>query len=204
MSALWLKFCGIVRAEDLDTAVSLGVDAVGIIAVPHTPRAVSLAEAALLGDRPRGSSKLVVVFQDSDPGFIREYISAARPDLLQFHGRESSGFAESFSIPYIKAVRGEDSASFVLLAAHANSWAILIDNPAGADQLTSRLASDPQLAGRRLVLAGGLNVSDLSDRVARLRPFGVDVSRGIEGSPRMKSEQKMIEFVHAARAIKVD
>jgi phosphoribosylanthranilate isomerase len=200
MPRLWLKFCGLVRPADFDHAISLGADAVGIIAVPSSPRFLALNEAAVLGARARGASKLTLVLQDPDSGFAREYIAATNPDLLQFHGAESEAEAAGHGLPYIKATRTLDAASLRLLRTHEAAWALMLDSPEVTAELLAMLEASSASKPCRCILAGGLTVQNLAERLSAVTPFGIDVSRGIESSPRVKDQNKMTEFAHAVRA----
>lgn len=186
---VWLKFCGLCEVNDLAYAVALRAHAAGVIRVPSSPRNVNDDELAALAAYPRGTSKLVVVLQDPTEELVRESIGIALPDALQFHGSEPPEFCTKFGLPYIKAVRGREHIS--LLHVHDDATAWLIDDPEYMRNELLQASSPP------LILAGGLNPENVRQRIHDVRPFGVDVARGIELHPRKKDPQKMLAFQRA-------
>ncbi|MBK8129811.1 MAG: phosphoribosylanthranilate isomerase [bacterium] len=190
---VWLKFCGFCDPTDLSLAVALGVDAVGLVCVPDSPRGVSRRELAKLAAVPRGSSQLVLVFQNPSSDYVQECLAIVEPDVLQFHGDERPEFAESFDYVYIKAVRGRQQIGMFHAHTEADAW--LIDD---ADYERNDLL---QAAETPLILAGGLTPDNVQTRIRAVQPYGVDVARGIELEPRKKDPIKMIAFNHAVRSL---
>ena len=131
-----------------------------------------------------------------------------QPDLLQFHGEESPGFASSFSRPYIKAIPMASVADAAAYASrHSAAAGFLLDSHAAGSAGGSGEAFDwrrvPRLA-RPLVLAGGLDARNVAHAVALVRPYAVDVSSGIEAVPGIKDAAKMRAFAAAVRAADVE
>jgi phosphoribosylanthranilate isomerase len=197
---MWIKFCGIVRPEDLALAVELKVDTAGMIAVPGTPRCVSLREAKALSEVARRSTKLTLVFRDAETEYVREMIVATKPDLLQFHGNETVEFAERFKLPYIKAVSNLNLRSARSLVEHQAAFAWIIELPSD-DESISEIMSELRLKcpGQRMIIAGNLRVQTVVKMIQRYQPWGVDVSRGIEHAPQQKDHDLMRAFAYAAR-----
>ena len=81
-----IKFCGIRRPGDLDAAIAVGADAIGLILVPASPRYVTLAQAAKLRAAVPPLVSTVVLVKDADAAFVQDAIDALRPELVQFHG----------------------------------------------------------------------------------------------------------------------
>ncbi|NKF24296.1 phosphoribosylanthranilate isomerase [Solimonas marina] len=207
MSRTRIKFCGLRRPRDVAAAVELGVDAVGLILVPASPRHVSVEQAAKLraGLPPFVSS--VALFRDPDAAFVQDAIDAIRPDLLQFHGSEAPDFCASFGVPFLKAVAmGGERRSTTGLRAEARRYAaasgLLLDShaPGGMGGRGQVFVWDnlPKVS-RPLVLAGGLNPGNVARGITAVRPFAVDVSSGIEQIPGVKDADKMRAFVAAVR-----
>ncbi len=192
----WIKLCGMVRPEDIQFAYELQVEAVGLVMVPGTPRALSIDEAIPLAAIPRGESKLVLVFQNHDWKSARQAISILNPDMLQFHGPESAQFCMSFSKPYIKATRQSDAASMNELKTHNQAEMWMIDSPDAWVLLPEAIMLNQPIP---IITAGGLTVANVASRLRRMNPFGVDVSRGIEESPRKKDRELMKQFVATVR-----
>jgi phosphoribosylanthranilate isomerase len=203
VSRIRIKFCGLRRRRDVDAAVALGVDAIGLILVPASPRFVALELAAQLraGLPPFVSS--VLLFKDPDAGFVQEAIDAVKPDLLQFHGAEAPEFCASFGLRYVKALamggklslrteaRRYRSAAGLLLDAHAPGGL-------GGRGETFDWKALPKVA-TPLLLAGGLDAANVGRGIAALRPYAVDVASGIESKPGIKDADKMRDFVAAVR-----
>ncbi|NGY06215.1 phosphoribosylanthranilate isomerase [Solimonas terrae] len=198
-----IKFCGLRRPGDVATAVALGVDAIGLILVPGSPRHVTLDTAAKLraGLPPLVGS--VVLFKDADAGFVQEAIDAVRPDLLQFHGNEDAAFCASFNTPYVKALAMGGRLSLRAEARrYASASALLLDShvPGGMGGRGETFAWTPlPKVARPLWLAGGLTAGNVGNGIKALRPFAVDVSSGIEARPGVKDADKMRAFVAAVR-----
>lgn len=208
MSRTRIKFCGFTRAADLELAVELGVDFVGLVFAPRSVRRLSPEQARALRGRVPDSIGVVALFMDNDPGQVSEVIETVRPDLLQFHGAETEAFAAQFGVPYWKAVAMGgamvDARLAIEFATHPSASAFLLDGHRAGEQGGSGQAFDwsrmPQAAGRPLLLAGGLSAENVGLAIRTARPWGVDVSSGIEIAPGEKSPEKMRAFAAAARS----
>jgi phosphoribosylanthranilate isomerase len=202
-----IKLCGMTRAEDLALAVALGVDAVGLIMVPRSPRCLSLPQArALRGALPPLVASVLLVM-DTPPSQVCEFASVVRPTLLQFHGAECEADCRSAGLPYLKALpmgEGGTDAEAAMAGYPSAAGFVLDGHPPGATGGAGERfdwSRWPQQARRPLLLAGGLTPDNVFDAVYRLRPFAVDVSSGVESAPGVKCAQKMARFVsEVARA----
>ena len=186
-----------VREEDLSIACKLGVDAVGFILVPSSPRAVGLDDARRLSRSVGTRCTTVAVFQNPDMNEMKEIIGELKVGLLQFHGNESAEEIETLQHAYIKAFRvGSDfDVREFLPFKSAHAW--LLDSIKNGPQVPSELfkrATDLHPYGR-VILAGGLTSENLRARLNECRPYGIDVARGIEQHPRVKNLEKMREFI---------
>lgn len=200
-----IKFCGFTRAEDLDVAISLGVDAVGLIAVSGSKRALQLEQAVALRRRVPAFVSTVLLLLDPEPDMARQWIAAVDPELVQFHGRESPDFCRSFGRAFLKALPG--GAGYDLLRS-ASAWSsargILLDaHEPGACGGTGH-AFDwhaiPAALRPGCILSGGLTPANVQAAVALVQPWAVDVASGIESEPGIKSPERMRAFVAAVRA----
>ncbi|WP_043113413.1 phosphoribosylanthranilate isomerase [Solimonas soli] len=203
MSRIRIKFCGLRRARDVDAAVALGVDAIGLIVVPASPRCVDLELAAKLRSRLPPFVSSVLLFKDPDAGFVQEAIDAVKPDLLQFHGAEQADFCASFGLRYLKAIAmGGKVALRREARRYGDAAGLLLDSHApgglGGRGQTFEWKALPKVA-MPLVLAGGLNPDNVARGIAALKPYAVDVSSGIERKPGVKDADKMQAFVAAVR-----
>jgi phosphoribosylanthranilate isomerase len=199
-----IKFCGITRLDDARRAADLGVDALGFVFTRRSQRFIGIRDArAIRGELPPFVT-VVALFMDDEPGWIEEVIAGISPDLLQFHGDEDDGYAASFQRPYIKAVPMASVADpSRYIADYPDAAGFLLDSHAqGARGGTGRAFEWSRVPGHRaqpFVLAGGLMPSTVADAILAVKPYGVDVSSGIESAPGIKDPAKMRDFVNAVR-----
>lgn len=197
-----VKFCGITREADAEAAVRLGVDALGLVLAPGSPRFIDLKRAAIIRRRLPPFVQAVALFRNAAEGEVRRALEALQPDLLQFHGEEAVEFCESFSRPYLRAVpmkRGGELADWE--RRFASAAALLLDAHGAGEPGGQGLAFDWSAirAGRPFVLAGGLDPRNVATAVRQVRPYAVDVSSGIESAPGVKDEAKMRRFIEEVR-----
>lgn len=206
MSRTRIKFCGLTRIDDVRAAVELGVDAIGFVLTRKSRRFVDPVCARTLRDALPPFVSAVALFMDDDAAWIEDAVATLRPDLLQFHGAEAASFAERFDRPYLKAVPMAsvvDVAAFA--ASHPRASGFLLDSHAPGAAGGSGEAFDwtrvPRNFARPLVLAGGLDASNVAQAIAIAKPYAVDVSSGIESAPGIKDAAKMRAFVDAVRGV---
>ena len=194
-----LKICGITNQEDALAAMEAGAGALGFNFYPKSPRYIAPERAAGIVSIP--GVRRVGVFVNEPPARIREIARTASLDVAQLHGDESPEDYPA-GIAVWKAVRvtpGFDLAALDDCPAEA----LVLDGPAGELYGGAGRAFDWKLAGvanRRIVLAGGLDASNVALAVALVRPWGVDACSRIESAPGRKDHRKMIDFLEAARA----
>ncbi|CAM3590751.1 phosphoribosylanthranilate isomerase [Polynucleobacter brandtiae] len=205
-----VKICGIRSPSDIDAAVAAGVDAIGFVFYPPSPRAVSPNIAASLISRlPAGVDAvgLVVNASKAEMDAIR---AATTITLWQFHGDESALDCErlSESQPWMKAARvGPQFAFDDFSLQYRDANALLLDalvEGYGGGGIPFDWQGIPQAwisaNAPRVVLSGGLNVHNVGEAIARLKPCAVDVSSGVESSRGIKDHILMREFIQAVRA----
>jgi phosphoribosylanthranilate isomerase len=203
-----IKFCGLVRPEDVDTAVALGVDAVGFVFYPKSPRLLATGEAAQLRRRLPSYVCAVGLFVNEDETQVRAIAGEVGLDVLQLHGDETPEYcarACSDRLAYWKAVRMRGPGDLLeSLARFGAAEALLLDSFSegfGGSGQRFDWSWIPQRRGRPLVMSGGLDASTVGAAIARVRPMAVDVSSGIQGSDaRTKDRAKMEQFVDAVVA----
>nr|WP_183959924.1 phosphoribosylanthranilate isomerase [Chiayiivirga flava] len=195
-----IKFCGMTRAEDVAAAVALGVDAIGLILVPGSPRALSLSQAVALRASLPPFVASVALSLDADPADAQRSAATLRPTFWQFHGSEAPEDCDRIGLPYLKAVpmaQPEDAAAFA--ARYRSASGFVLDSHVAGGQGGSGRRFDwsriPADLGRPLVLAGGLTPDNVFDAVCAVRPYAVDVSSGIESAPGVKDGDRMRAFV---------
>lgn len=200
-----IKFCGLTRAEDVRLAVELGIDYVGLVFAPHSPRRLLLGQARMLRDLVPEEIAVVALVMDNPRSDIEHVVESLQPDLLQFHGAEDDAFATSFGLPYWKAIAmgGQDESVFASLSDYPGAHGFLFDGHAAGEQGGSGQRFDwrrmPTSADKPFLLAGGLSPENVGLALRTARPWGVDVSSGIESGPGIKDAEKMRRFVDAAR-----
>ncbi len=198
-----VKFCGLKRCEDVEKALSLGVDYIGFVLFPKSPRFVSFDELKELVHSAGSGVKKVGVMVNPEYEEVKKALDMGI-DLVQLHGEESLEFAKKIGISrVIKAfrVKGE----LHIDQEWQSAYAILLDTYSEKAYGGTGKTFDWKIAekfvkeGFRVFLSGGLNPSNVIHAVKRVNPYAVDVSSGIEVSPGVKDHKKMIEFVDALR-----
>tara|TARA_B100001029_G_scaffold178631_1_gene185869 strand:- start:1250 stop:1885 length:636 start_codon:yes stop_codon:yes gene_type:complete len=207
LSQLWIKICGITESKDAEYAVGLNVDAIGLVFYSKSPRAVSANFLPrILGDLA-GVVSVVALFVDPSKDEVNEVLDSGLVDLIQFHGNESEEFCSSFDKPYMKAIHIRDETlPSMTMEKYSSAKYLLLDTysekaPGGTGEIFDwSIASDIMAkTDQQIVLAGGLTPSNVEHAVRSVRPFGVDVSSGVELSPGKKDMAKLRTFVQGAR-----
>jgi phosphoribosylanthranilate isomerase len=194
-----LKICGITNQEDAAAAVAAGATALGLNFYPRSPRRVSVETAAGILT-PEGVLR-VGVFVNERPETVAGIARAARLDVAQLHGDEPASQYPA-AVRVWKAARvgdGFDVAAFENCPAEA----LLLDGPAAGLYGGAGHPFDWSLvaaARLRIILAGGLDASNIARAIRLVRPWGVDACSRLESSPGKKDHEKMFEFLSAARA----
>ena len=205
-----VKICGLKTPADIDAAVAAGVDAVGFVFYPPSPRAVTPNIAAQLISRlPTGVDAVGLLVNASEAEF--EAIKAIAPiTLWQFHGDESPQDCARLADgqPWMKAARvgsGFAFDQFSLQYGQANAFLLdaLVEGYGGGG-VPFDWQGIPQTwvsaNAHRVVLSGGLNTHNVGEAIARLHPCAVDVSSGVESDRGVKDPALMTEFIKAVRA----
>jgi phosphoribosylanthranilate isomerase len=183
-----IKICGLTREQDIEAAVSAGVDAIGFVFYPKSKRCLN-----------------------PDPSEVQAVLDEVEPELLQFHGDESPQDCGRYSHRFLRAFRAgapgldtaENLATYCRAFGEAAGW--LFDSYSagyggsghGFDySLLDEVRADP--VSRPLILSGGLNGDNVGQAIERVRPWGVDVSSGVELEQGIKSSDRISVFVDAA------
>jgi phosphoribosylanthranilate isomerase len=198
------KICGITRIEDALLAAEAGADAIGLVFYDKSPRAVDVRQArAILAALPPFVTS-VGLFVNASRCFIGEVLDAVPLDLLQFHGDETPEQCEGHGRPWFKALRvrpGDDLRAEA--ARFSGARAILLDAyvpgvPGGTGERFDWKLIPADLP-RPLILAGGLTPDNVAEAISSVRPYGVDVSGGVEASRGIKDAAKMAAFIQRVR-----
>jgi len=195
-----VKICGITRPEDARAAARAGADAIGLVFWPPSSRAIDEARAVQVVRALPAFVTVVGLFVDAGSERVREVAEAVPLDLVQYHGSESPEECAAGGLPYIRAVRMRAGTD---LAAEARRFAaargLLLDSWSAHLPGGSGRPFDWDLVGGEvgvpLILAGGLDADNVGEAIARVRPWAVDVSSGVEAAPGVKDAGRIERFV---------
>jgi len=208
---LIIKICGLRTPETLDAAVSAGADWVAFNFFPKSPRYVSLDEARALSRHLAGQAKSIVLLVDPDDSELQAVIDATHPDFIQLHGKETpervAAMKVRFGLPIIKAVGVSDASDLHAARAFlAADWLLLDAKPPKGGGLPggNGVPFDWHLLfgldlGKKFMVSGGLNPSNVGKAIRLACPDGVDVSSGVESAPGVKDPERIKAFIEAAR-----
>ena len=191
---MWIKVCGITSSEAVAAALEAGADAIGFVFAPSV-RQQRPARAAELAEPARGKLHLVAVTLHPEPALWSAVAAEFRPDILQTDQHDFANLPQPLGCAALPVFRGDQS-----LPDTVPEQLLYEGVRSGAGRVADWLAAARWARRTRLVLAGGLHAGNVAEAIATVRPWGVDVSSGVEDSPGVKSPQKIFEFVRAARA----
>jgi phosphoribosylanthranilate isomerase len=198
-----VKICGITSAEDAAVAVEAGADALGFVLVPGTPRFIQPEAAARILEGVPPFVVGVGVFVDRPLPEMRAIAAAVRLQAVQLHGDEPEAVSRGLPLPVIKAVRVRDAASLHLLFTYPAQAFLLeafVAGRAGGTGQTFPWELAAQVSDRApIILSGGLHPGNVAQAIAVVRPYGVDVSSGVERAPGQKDRAKVKEFISHVR-----
>lgn len=210
-----IKICGLNTSEAMTAALKAGVEFVGLVFYPPSPRSVTTGEAAVLADQARGRAAIVALIVDADNELIDRILHDVDPDVLQLHGSETPERVAEIRArakrPVMKAVKVETAADAdTALAYRTAADLVLFDAKApktlsGALPGGNGLSFDWHLLDKvktqvPFVLSGGLTADNVADAIAVTGAGVVDVSSGVETRPGLKDPQLIRAFVAAAKA----
>lgn len=198
-----IKICGITNFEDAAKSLDCGADALGFIFYEKSKRYISPPEAQkIIKELPPFVTK-VAVFVDCPFRQIIKITSELFINAIQLHGSETPEFCSKFSYPVIKALRIKDSIDIQQVDSFATQT-ILFDTYSESDyggtgksfnwKVLEKLNTD-----KKIILSGGLNPGNIEKAITTVRPYGVDVSSGVEKSPGIKDHKKIKKFIEAVK-----
>ncbi len=199
-----VKICGITNAEDARAVVDGGADALGLVFYEPSPRAVTIDQAKEIVSAVPAFVTTVALFVNAKAELVEQVVQSIRPGLLQFHGDESAEECESYQQDFIKAIRVNDDANLIQYAQdYKSAKALLLDTytkgiPGGTGQCFD-WALIPERLPMPVILAGGLDTDNVQQAIARVKPFAVDVSGGVERSKGIKDATKINAFIQQVK-----
>ncbi|MGB1800253.1 MAG: phosphoribosylanthranilate isomerase [Gammaproteobacteria bacterium] len=203
MSRTRIKICGITRIEDAETAILAGADAIGFVFYEKSPRYISINDAEDIAKNCAPFINFVGLFVDADESYVKEVLDRVAIGTLQFHGQESEQTCASFNKPYIKAIRMTKEIDLVEECQRYNSAAGLLldtyvkDVPGGTG-MAFNWDLIPSELEKPIILAGGLDETNVKEAIHRVQPYAVDVSGGVEKEKGIKDPVKIKNFISEA------
>jgi phosphoribosylanthranilate isomerase len=196
---MFVKICGVTRLADALAAVDAGANAVGFVFWPQSPRFVDPYRARAIAAQLPPFVTAVGLFVNQPAAYVNSVARLVRLGAVQLHGDETPSFASAVTAaPVIKA----------LPVAAAETWpletTVLLDahdpvKRGGTGRTIDWSAAAAVAARRRVLLAGGLTPDNVAAAIVQVRPFGIDVSSGVEQAPGIKDHQRLralFEAIH--------
>jgi phosphoribosylanthranilate isomerase len=198
-----VKVCGITRPADARAAAEAGADAIGLVFHPPSPRYLSVERAFEIRDALPPFVQSVALFVNPDAAQVSQVLGRVRPAMLQFHGEESAAFCSQFGVPYVKACRlkpGVDALEYLRPFSHAAAWLFdsYVPEYGGVGERFD-WSLLPAACDKPVILSGGLARDNVGEAIRRVRPWGVDVSSGVESAKGIKDPAKIAAFIAEVR-----
>lgn len=190
---MFIKICGMTSASAVVAAVECGVDAIGFVFAPSARRVTPAHAAALSFQAPRDLLR-VAVTRHPDQALLDDILVHFRPDILQTDVADLASLAIPKELALLPVLRDAEKLPEPI------PERLLFEGPASGSGATTDWHRAQALARRtRLILAGGLSAQNVGEAIAQVRPYGVDVSSGVESELGVKDTRRMAEFVTAVR-----
>lgn len=204
-----VKICGITNLEDAAVSVEAGADALGFIFFRKSPRYVEPLLAKQIIETLPPLVVPVGVFVNQDLSTVRSIMDSCGLALAQLHGEETAVYCQELARPVMKALRLKDSTSFLALAEYqgrAGVRGFVVDACSetaygGTGEVANWTLAAEAARAAVVLLAGGLTPDNVPDAVNTVKPYGVDVSSGVEISPGKKDHAKIRAFLDAVRVV---
>ena len=203
--SVFVKICGIARMRDAELVARLKPDAIGFVFYPPSPRVVTAADAeAWSADLPEDITK-VGVFVNEDIERVLRVQERVGLDVVQLHGSESPEYAEQIPVPVWKAVHLdhdslEELSSYKVDAFIIDQYTKELPGGTGRTVDWAKAASFVEECQCDVLLAGGLSAGNVLKAISEVKPWGVDVSTGVEACPGEKDPDKVKAFIEKCRS----
>ncbi|HTG96986.1 MAG TPA: phosphoribosylanthranilate isomerase [Burkholderiales bacterium] len=201
-----VKICGITRPADGHAAANAGADAIGLVFYPPSPRYLSVERAREIRDALPPFVQTVALFVNADAPQVSQVIGRVHPAMLQFHGEEQPDFCAQFGLPYVKAYRvrsgvtsGASALEYLRPFSRAAAWLFDSHVPEYGGVGESFDWSLVPSTDKPAILSGGLSVANVAEAIRRVRPWGVDVSSGVESAKGIKDAARIAAFIAEVR-----
>jgi phosphoribosylanthranilate isomerase len=188
---MWIKICGLTTRAAVEAAVAAGVNAIGFVFAP-SKRQVTAEQAVQLTQGVPSNVMRIAVMQHPAQSLVDKVWSVFKPDVLQTDYEDLNGLQIPAELKVLPVMRTGKKLPSLL------PERLLFEGPVSGTGEKGDWTRAAELAKQtQLILAGGLNPANVSDAIARVQPFGVDVSSGVESAPGVKDLKRMVEFVKA-------
>jgi phosphoribosylanthranilate isomerase len=197
-----VKICGITRPADALAAAGAGADAIGLVFYPPSPRYLSVERAREIRDALPPFVQSVALFVNADAAQVSQVIGRVHPAMLQFHGDEAPDFCAQFGLPFVKACRvkaGVSALEYLRPFSRAAAWLFDSHVPEYGGVGESFDWSLVPATDKPVILSGGLSRDNVAEAIRRVRPWGVDVSSGVEAAKGIKDAARISAFIAEVR-----
>ena len=189
-------------------AAEAGADAIGLVFYPQSPRAVSFVQATIICKNIPATMQTVALFVNADVALVNDVVAQLSPSILQFHGDETAEYCQQFGVPYWKALRVNAQTDLLnLRVMFASADRLLLDTDRSGLYGGSGESFDWQLIPSSIrsdiILSGGLRADNVKQAMEIVRPWGMDVSSGVEETKGVKSAALIRQFISEVRSADV-
>lgn len=201
-----IKVCGITRAADAALSADLGAAALGFVFWPHSPRYLEPGDARAIVAALPPHVAAIGVFVDQPLDHVEDVARMVPLTAVQLHGHEPVAYCRALPYRVIKAVPMVDDRLLLSVEDVPAEMTVLLDahdpvRMGGTGRPVDWAAAAVIARQRRVILSGGLRPDNVADAIAVVRPYGVDVSSGVEQRPGIKDPQRLRSFIEAVRQI---
>ena len=204
-----VKICGLTNVEDALAAVEAGADAIGFVFHHESPRRITSDVVKRVVAHLPPFVLPVGVFVNEDIKVVRDLMDDCGLVIPQLHGDEAVAYCDLLGRPVLKAIRLKDRGSLLSLAEYKGRSRVrgfVLDafsavSYGGTGQVTDWGLAAEAARSAPVILAGGLTPENVAEAIQRVRPYGVDVSSGVESHPGKKDHEKIRAFIKAAKLV---
>lgn len=195
-----IKICGITNHEDAMLAVEAGADAIGLVFYEKSPRYVAINSAVHIIKHLPPFISCTGLFVDADENYVKKVLAHVAVDILQFHGQETEQACAMYNRPYIKAIRMDADINLPeQCEIYSSASALLLDTYVKGVPGGTGLSFDwnliPKGLTKPIILAGGLDETNVKSAISQVQPYAVDVSGGVEIEKGIKDPDKVKNFI---------
>jgi len=204
-----VKICGITNIEDALAAVEAGADAIGFVFHHQSLRRVTADVVKRIVAQLPPFVLPVGVFVNEDVKIVRDWMDDCGLAIAQLHGEEAAAYCDLLGRPVLKAIRLKDRGSLLSLAEYKGRFRVrgfVLDafssvSYGGTGQVTDWGLAAEAARAAPAILAGGLTPENVAEAIEKVKPYGVDVSSGVESRPGRKDHAKMLAFINAVKLV---